>query len=105
MRPLAATCLRERESVIDSLLVRIHLIIVMIRFTGPTPWEFEFPFPGSLTSTFLVYLLQVWGSGLGLGQGCRFHDVGFQISDLGAGVLGYLFASGQMLVLRSGIKQ
>ena len=34
------------------LLVRIHFIIVMIRWTGLAPWEFEFPFPGSLTSTF-----------------------------------------------------
>jgi len=25
----------------------------MIRWTGLVPWEFEFPFPGSLTSTFL----------------------------------------------------
>ena len=25
----------------------------MIRWTGLAPWEFEFPFPGSLTSTFL----------------------------------------------------
>ena len=26
----------------------------MIRWTGLAPWEFESPFPGSLTSTFLV---------------------------------------------------
>ena len=26
----------------------------MIRWTGLAPWEFEFPFPGSLTSTFIV---------------------------------------------------
>jgi len=26
----------------------------MIRWTGLAPWEFRFPFPGSLTSTFLV---------------------------------------------------
>ena len=31
-----------------------HFIIVMIRWTGLAPWEFEFPFPCSLTSTFLV---------------------------------------------------
>ena len=31
----------------------------MIRWTGLAPWEFEFPFPGSLISTFL---LQVWTS-------------------------------------------
>ena len=36
----------------DNLLVRIHFIIVMIRWTGLAPWEFEFRFPGSLTSTF-----------------------------------------------------
>ena len=38
----------------DNLLVRIHFIIVMIRWTGLALWEFEFPFPGSLTSTFLT---------------------------------------------------
>jgi len=42
-----------REFFIDNLLVRIHFIIVMIRWTGLAPWEFEFPFPGSLTSTLL----------------------------------------------------
>jgi len=43
----------ERKFFIDNLLVRIHFIIVMIRWTGLAPWKFEFPFPGSLTSTFL----------------------------------------------------
>ena len=43
----------ERELFIDNLLVRIHCIIVMIRWTGLAPWEFEFPFPGSIVSTFL----------------------------------------------------
>jgi len=43
----------EREFFNDNLLVRVHFIIVMIRWTGLAPWEFEFPFPGSLTSTFL----------------------------------------------------
>jgi len=33
----------------DNLLVRIHCIIVMIMWTGLAPWEFEFPFSGSLT--------------------------------------------------------
>ena len=37
----------EREFCIGNLLVRIHFIIVMIRWTGIAPWEFEFPFPGS----------------------------------------------------------
>jgi hypothetical protein len=44
---------REREFSLDNLLIRIHIIIVMIRWTGLTPLELEFPFPGSLTSTFL----------------------------------------------------
>ena len=44
----------ETEYFIDNLLVRVHFIIVMIRWTGRAPWEFEFPFPGSLTSTFLA---------------------------------------------------
>jgi len=44
---------RKREPFIDNLLVRFHSIIVMIRWTGLAPWDFEFPFPGSLTSTFL----------------------------------------------------
>ena len=44
----------ERKKItIANLLVRIHFIIVMIRWTGLAPWEFGFPVPGSLTSTFL----------------------------------------------------
>ena len=38
---------------LDNLLGRIHFIIVMIRWTGLAPWEFEFTIPGSLTPTFL----------------------------------------------------
>jgi len=34
----------------------------MIRWTGLAPWEFEFPFPSSLTSTFLY-------AGFGAGSG------------------------------------
>jgi len=53
---------RMREFFIDNLLVRIHFIIVMIRWTGLAPREFESPFPGSLTSTFLdirlIHLLE-----------------------------------------------
>ena len=52
---LAAFLTREREFFIDNLLVRVHFIIVMIKWTGLAPWEFEFLFPGSLTSTFLVF--------------------------------------------------
>ena len=37
---------KERALCIDNLLVRIHFIIVMIRWTGLAPWEFEFPFSG-----------------------------------------------------------
>ena len=44
----------EREFFIDNLLVQVHFIIVMIRWTSLAPWEFEFSFPGSLTSTFLA---------------------------------------------------
>ena len=36
---------RERESFIDNLLVRIHFIIVMIRWTGLAPWEFATSHP------------------------------------------------------------
>jgi len=45
---------RQREFLIEKLLVRIHFIIVMVRWAGLAPWELEFHFPGSLTSTFLV---------------------------------------------------
>jgi hypothetical protein len=41
---LADPC-RERDFFIDNLLVRIHVIIVMIWWTGLAPWEFEYPFP------------------------------------------------------------
>ena len=30
----------ERDFFIDNLRVRIHVIIVMIRWTGHAPWEF-----------------------------------------------------------------
>ena len=35
--------LQEREFFIETLLVRIHFIIVMIRWTGLAPWECEVP--------------------------------------------------------------
>jgi len=44
---------RERDFFISNLLARNHFIIVMIRWIGLAPWKFEFPFAGSLTSTFL----------------------------------------------------
>ena len=43
----------ERDFLIDNLLARNRFIMVMIRWTGLAPWESEFPFPGSLASTFL----------------------------------------------------
>ena len=42
---------REREFFIDNLLVRIHFIVVMIRWTGLAPREFEFSFPGGASMT------------------------------------------------------
>ena len=50
----------EREFFIDSLLVRILFIILMIWWAGLALWEFEFPFPGSRTSTFLVWPVALW---------------------------------------------
>ena len=47
---LAPSTLHHREFLIDNLLVQIHLIIVMIRWTGLAAWEFEYPFSDSLTS-------------------------------------------------------
>ena len=44
---------REREFFIDNLLVQIHFIIETIWWPGLAPREFEFPFSGSLISTFL----------------------------------------------------
>ena len=51
---------REREFFIDNLLVGILFIVVMIRWTGLAPWEFEFPFTGILTYTFLVKLTEFY---------------------------------------------
>jgi len=50
----SATAASGGEFFIDNLLVRVHFTIVMIRWTGLAPGEVEFPFPGSLASTFLV---------------------------------------------------
>ena len=49
--------LKERAFFIDNLLVRVHFIVVMILWTGLAPWEIEFPFPGSRTSTLLSAVL------------------------------------------------
>ena len=50
------TVVRKGAFFIDNLLVRIHFIIVMVRWTGLAPWELEFPFPGSLASTRLAQI-------------------------------------------------
>ena len=50
----------EREFFIDNLLVRIQFIFEMIWWTGFAQWEFEFPFPGSLMSTFLGSSYRYW---------------------------------------------
>ena len=48
----------------------------MIRWTGLLPWEFEFPFPGSLTSTFPAVQAKDGRTGLhwaaGSGKECRY---------------------------------
>jgi len=51
---------------IDNLLVRIHFIIAMIRWTGLAPWEYEFPLPGSLASTFLNEVSSILGQAVNL---------------------------------------
>ena len=65
----------EAKFFIDILLVRVHCIL-MIRWTGLAPWEVESPFPGSLTSTFLV----IKGSGFRMqGSGFRVQGSGFRV--------------------------
>jgi len=53
-KPTSRSCgrLRGREFFIDYLLVRNHFIILTIAWTGLVPLKLEFPFSGSLTSTF-----------------------------------------------------
>ena len=46
--------LPKRLFFIDNLLVQIHFIIEMSWWNGLAPREYEFPFPGSLTSTFFA---------------------------------------------------
>ena len=52
-RPLPGPRGIQERDFFDNLLVRIHFIIVMVRWTGLAPLELEFTFPGSLTSTSL----------------------------------------------------
>ena len=58
----AVLSMTEKELLIGNLLVRIHFIIETIWWTGLAPWELEFPFPGSRTSTFLAPLREVFSS-------------------------------------------
>ena len=83
-RPFGVSALPalEREFFTDNLLVQIRFIIVMTRWTGFAPWEFESPFPGSLACTFLV---------LEVGPNRRFH-----ISDVLAGRGEFAFFSREM---------
>ena len=67
--PCLAPALPEREFFIDNLLFRVQFIILMIRWTCLAPWEFEFPFPGSLPSTFLG-CWNVYGVGFKFGSNC-----------------------------------
>ena len=48
---------KERVFFIDKITVQIHSVIVMIRWTRLAPWEYEFPFQGSLTFSFPSYPL------------------------------------------------
>ena len=51
---------RERQIFIDNLLVRVHLIIEMSR-PALRHGSFEFPFSGSLISTFQVVQVDLAG--------------------------------------------
>jgi len=73
---------REREFFIDNLLLRIHFIIVIIRWTGLATWEFDFFFPGGLSSTFV----QVNTLAASLRHACCFKaPVGFRVDGNGLG--------------------
>jgi len=106
---------REIEFFIDNLLVRIHFIIAMIKWTGLAPLEFEFPFPGSLTSTFLVGKSTVYGKGestarcriVKMERACSHHicapektktELGVGVWGLGFGVWGVGFTAVERLL-------
>ena len=46
--------METKDEAVYFQVVPAHYIIEMIRWTGLAPWEFEFSFPGSLTSAFLA---------------------------------------------------
>jgi len=101
MLALSTAPCKDRDFFIDNLLVRIHFIIAMIRWTGLAPWEFEFLFSGSLTFTFLVpccnmgCVLRDWGlklmvSGFRLRvSGSGFLVLDFRVSGFGFRVSGF----------------
>ena len=64
----------QRQFFIDNLLVRIHFIVVMIRWTGLAPWECEFFFSGSQASTFLDPFSPLLRSGPVLAPRCVLQE-------------------------------
>ena len=74
----------KREFLMDNLLVRIHFSIVMMRWTGLAPWQFEFPF-ASRTTWMRCRSVSVTEDG-----GDRLQVLGFrvQVSGFGVGVEG-----------------
>ena len=46
---------QERDFFIDNPLVRIHSMVEMVLLDRPCTMRFEFPFPGSFISTFLLH--------------------------------------------------
>jgi len=61
----------ETELFIDNLLVRIHFPIEIVWWTGLAPWEFKFPFPGSLIPIFLEQVRFHSGKYLNLNRMCQ----------------------------------
>ena len=55
----AGARLAEREFVIDNLLLRIHPIRVIIRWTGLALWRYDFFSSDSFTSIFIMLRWQV----------------------------------------------
>jgi len=53
------TC-REKEFFIDNLLDRIHFVLVMIRWTGLAPWEFEHTTCRETAPSLVVRRTDVW---------------------------------------------
>ena len=61
---------------LNPTLVRIHFIIVMIRWTGLAPWEFEFPLLVQLMlPTGNPTLLVVWLAGTVIGRNPKLYTL------------------------------